>query len=498
MSLRAALWGAGVLLGTLVAVLFLALPRFSGEAKLEQKPPAPTYRLVWLPCRDTGDVLPDVDCARLLTSGDTFELDVAVLRYTESDKQASPLVYLQGGPGLRLEMDKAALVSWRHFRDYAGLKRDLILINRRGTGPRAPWQCPAYESLGRELLEADLTLAQEWARGRKALDDCLAELAGFNPKALGTQHSVQDIKALVSLLGLDAWHLLGVSYGTRLGLALADAPGLQSMVLDSVYPPAEGGVSVWPQTLAGALEQFAAACASEASCAEQWHSRFPDLALDKDSFLSQLYGLLDELARMPMRVDVRVEGLPKRVLVNDNRFLAAVFAASYHHRRWSALVAALADGRARERKAVAALMDTFVQQALSDSVNTLTFLAVDCRDNPVGQEAAYNRQVARYPELAAYTQTLWRDQICHQWPAAKPPVLPDLSHSRARVMLLSGEFDPITPPQWSASLQRVYPQIHRSEFPATGHHILGARPCALAQLEDFISARRERIVSCAE
>ncbi|WP_049722013.1 alpha/beta hydrolase [Gilvimarinus polysaccharolyticus] len=445
----------------------------------------------------------DLTCGLWHTTDGQFNLPVVIIRYQAQDKQATPLLYLQGGPGAGADINNSAgLQRWRAWRDYAGLRRDLILLDRRGTGASQPRPvCHGYESFSRKALGRNLSLQQEWAEAQTVLNACLTAMPSFNPAHYGSVISATDINQLGLALGIKRWHVLGVSYGSRLALALdtvkvsgQGGPVIASLVLDSVYPPQQGGLIDWPDTLARALNGFYHACSGDQDCQDAWQAQGFTAPIHADAIQATLFASLKLLRQTPMQVDVRLAGLPRRVVVNDHRLLAAVFAASYHRHRWADVIHALAAIESRDRAPLARLMQLFVSQAFSDAVTSFTFMAVDCRDNRLGSQQEYRAAVARQPQLAPYLEGMWQGQICHQWPAGPPLTLP---RPPARVALLAGEFDPITPVSWARQLHSRWPTSQLTEFKAIGHHVLGSKSCALAQLEDFLSHQRERWEDCA-
>ncbi|WP_020210485.1 alpha/beta hydrolase [Gilvimarinus chinensis] len=432
-------------------------------------------------------------CARLVTP-DGFELEVRRLVAAEPDSSV-PLIYLQGGPGLDAGFSSSDLEYWQSWRDFAGLKRDLVLMQRRGTDPNSPWRCSQYERLGRKLLGRSVSLQEEFELGRTALSQCLDSLPGFNPRHFGTRQNRADLEALVRLWDFTEFHLYGASYGSRLAIAAADISGLNTLVLDAVYPPGKGGVAEWPTLFGGALDRFAAACESDTSCHEMWQQYYLGRNLDRHNVLEQLHSSLDYLARFPVQVDVMLEGLPQRVVLNDHRFMAAFFAASYRRDRWASAVQAIAAARTRDRKALAPLIERYANQVVSTSVNSLAFFAVDCRDNLPGEEDTYEERVASLGFAGQYVERGWRDQMCHLWPSAEPPVIPTLTNN-VRVAMVNGVSDPITPAYWAVQLQKQWADSELTLYPRTGHVVMGEQPCALEQLEIVLSGEQSRFSAC--
>lgn len=501
LSWRLGLTGGFALAAGMLWLLITAIA--TPERTAQSNLPAPAGQWRQAPCPNAAEAAAvEASCGRWHTGDGRFSLPVVVLHYRGTDKQPEPLLYLQGGPGAGAAIgDGRALQRWRDWRDFAGLRRDLVLVDRRGTGGSKPRPvCHAYERFSLQVLGRNLSLQQEWREAKQVLQGCLANMPPFNPLDYGTRISAADIQQLGYALGIERWHVLGVSYGSRLALALqaeslaaSKGPAIASLVLDSVYPPGRGGLIEWPDTLARALDGFYFACSEDADCQRHWRSGDFGKPITPVNLKAALFDGLAALRATPMQVDVRVDGLPRRMVVNDHRLLAAVFAASYHRHRWADVVAALAAIGSRDRAPLQRLMQLFVSQAMSDSLTSLTFMAVDCRDNRLGTQQEYNAELTRHEPLKPYLEGMWQGQICQQWRAARPLQLPE---APARVAVLAGEFDPITPASWAHELQQQWPASKLTEFAAIGHHVLGSKSCTLTQLEAFLAGQREQWQVC--
>jgi pimeloyl-ACP methyl ester carboxylesterase len=96
-------------------------------------------------------------------------------------------------------------------------------------------------------------------------------------------------------MGIDSWHVYGVSYGTDLALQLMrDHPeGISSVVLDSVAPPQNNLLTHLWGSAAGGYQAVFDACAAQPTCAQA----YPDLA-------NEFTATVARLAETPMTVDV--------------------------------------------------------------------------------------------------------------------------------------------------------------------------------------------------
>lgn len=152
-------------------------------------------------------------------------------------KERPPLLFLAGGPG-------DSPLSWlshppfrRAFEELAE-QQDVILLDQRGCGRSEPkWGLPPIEAEG---IFLDRTAALQ-ALGRQAI--ALQKSCDLNPQWLTPWESARDIPLLAAHLGVEQLDLMGVSYGTHLGMALMKAcPGL---IRKAVFCGFEGPDQTW-------------------------------------------------------------------------------------------------------------------------------------------------------------------------------------------------------------------------------------------------------------
>jgi pimeloyl-ACP methyl ester carboxylesterase len=97
---------------------------------------------------------------------------------------------------------------------------------------------------------------------------------------------VKDIQDLRKTLGLKQVDLFGVSYGTRIALAVVkhDPTGVRAVVLDSPWTPeakwAEGG----PEMVSDAVKVIFKRCAEDAAC----NAKYPHPGADLDAVAAKL------------------------------------------------------------------------------------------------------------------------------------------------------------------------------------------------------------------
>ncbi len=438
----------------------------------------------------------EIHCAKLVTpeASGLHKLPVVIIRARGGKASASPLLYLQGGPGASAGLDKQGIEYWLDWIDYAQLERDLVLMDHRGAGLSEPrLDCPEYDRFSKEILAQTIELEEELIQSQAIVEQCYRELAAgsakFSAAQFGTEQSAQDVLGLMDTLAYAQWNLLGVSYGSRLAMVVAASPEAQqkawvrSLILDSVYPPGRGGIQSWPQVLNEGLQRFFRWCEESADCRG-----------DSQNLESEFRRALAALKKTPVSVEVSLYqgGAPVAVMVDDQRFISAVFSAVYQRHRWGAIAPAIRAAQLNKRDELEEFMSPFINQVVDSDFSSLAFFAVDCGDHPVGTEADYRQALQDYPQYAHYLELGWRYQACHfleqdnARPLSARKPLPDVP-----TLLLAGGLDPITPVDWAEDLHREWPQSQLAIFPEVGHAVIGTDACAHAHFRAFLRAPKE-------
>ena len=218
-------------------------------------------------------------------AGAVADLAFIVLKATGDQPQPDAIIHVAGGPGIGVTSRDAALeLAIR----YAPLRRshDIIIYDQRGVGRSQPTFTCGYPDSDQATpvaaaLQARLGRAPTDSEINASFCEQDAAAQGFPTSAVSTATSAADLVDLMAALGYPGYDLYGISYGTRLLMALMhyfpDLPEVRSVVLDSPYPLPEYKVN---DLAATAEAQFPAlrarmfdACAADAQC----NADYPDL-----------------------------------------------------------------------------------------------------------------------------------------------------------------------------------------------------------------------------
>jgi pimeloyl-ACP methyl ester carboxylesterase len=401
-------------------------------------------------------------------AGRKLSLRVAVVQAEAGGKAPDPVFYLAGGPGQAATEIYPAIADT--FKRVAR-KRDIVLVDQRGTGSSARLDCSELsqpDSVDRtELDELRLVSACGEALGRKA-----------DLRRYGSEDFARDLDLVRDALGVEQVNLVGASYGTRMALVYARRfpARVRSMVLDGVAPLEMAVGGYFERDAQRAFTLAAGRCRADTACARA----FPDPAAD-------LAALVSSLERAPRTLSLRdpLSGAARQVTLDAGTVRRLVLLLSYAPETVSLLPALLAEARRGDPGPLAALGLSAVRDVQATISRPLQ-LAVLCAedepwfppDDPAADRARYLGRSVR----AAFTSA------CQRFPHGTAPAsFREPVQSTAPTLLLSGEADPVTPPEWAAIAAKSLPNSRQLTLAGQGHGTLG-RGCMPKVVERFIAA----------
>jgi pimeloyl-ACP methyl ester carboxylesterase len=479
----------------LILSLLLAL----GAAAVWQalhRPPTPVAlangaRLEWVDCWFAVAWLRPVHCGRLTTGedpglgGPPFVLPVVYVPARPWERMGGRTLYIAGGPGGATQLGASDIPAWLEWLDEVGWTQDTVFYDQRGVGLAQPRiDCPELAELRRRLLPLDLETREAGERLQAAGRACKRrhERIGVDFRRFDTPANARDARDLMATLGGGPWNLYGVSYGTRVALeVMREAPeGLRAVVLDSAFPPKVHAELADPWLLDRLFALVSRVCELLETCES------PDeiVATDLDQALAQLRSR-PLLAEVPDPA-----GLGRlKIRLGDEDFAWLLFEAAY---RWDLLprlpayAAAAAGGHLTP--ALQGLISDSVRGLLDDSVSDAVAAAVDCNDAPVLPPSRAEAMRQRYPAVASLLEHDWELHFCRFWKTTdagerfRAPV-----HADVPTLVLAGEFDPVTPPEWSAAAAADLRRAFLFEFPGIGHGVLDSHDCAVEVVRAFFA-----------
>lgn len=428
----------------------------------------------------------DVDCGWLIVpeeyenpQGPTIRLAVAVLRSQAADPEPDPLVMAQGGPGgstIDTYLQAIALIA-PHLR----ANRDIILFDQRGTLNSEPaLLCPEALDLTIEYLDQDLPDEEIYRLSLESMLACRDRLLdeGVNLSAFDSVENAADVESLRLALGYDQINLYGVSYGTLLAQHVMRLypEGLRSVVLDSVVPTNVNFLTEAGQTRHRSFQGLFDACRRDESC----NASYPNL---EDVFYEQIERLNENPARVTLTDPETQERYP--ALIDGDTLRSAVFQMMYITDLIPFMPKVIYDARAGNFDFLARIYSVLV---FDRTMSLGMYYTVMCAEDADFTPADVN--VEGLPEKIAEDERTGGEfflRTCEAWNVE--PLGPEVDEpvtSEIPTLLLSGQLDPITPPEYADEVASRLPNHYSVVMPWGGHGSVTSTQCADNMMLEFL------------
>lgn len=366
---------------------------------------------------------------RALPNGRTIALNIVLLPATVTPATLPPLFDIDGGPGLP---------ATKNASFYAGndisRKRDVVMVDQRGTGRSNPRPCPALAAL--KPTEPMLPPG--------AVRDCRRSLeTKADLRFYGTIEAVEDLEAVRRALGYGRIDLFGLSYGTTVALRYMHRyPGsVRAAVLMGTAPPSALPPQHHATAGARALDLMFEDCRRQTSC----NARYPALRGD-------LERALRPLSKPAARLSPEL-------------FMERLRARLYSPPGRASLPSIIARAAGGDLSPLLAQAPNTGASMIADGM----FLAITCGESFPLMNYRRAAAAARTTLFGDYRLRRQRD-ACRHWPRVRL----DRNHLRLPdadipVLLISGHMDPVTPPEWADELARRLRRARHLVLPDGGH-----------------------------
>lgn len=422
------------------------------------------------PCH-VQDIDGEVLCAiypvwenRETKQGRKIGLNIVVLPALGPNKQPDPVFELAGGPG-----QGSASIAPIYANSKLRQKRDIVLVDQRGSGRSNPLRCTLYgDPLDLQLAARDEFPAGAARECRKQLEK-VADLAQYTTTAF-----VDDLNEVRQWLGYGKINLKGGSYGTRSAQVYwrRHPETVRSVVLVAVTPADLHVPLGHAHAGQNALDLLSAECASQAEC----KAVFPDIKGDLKTVQARIEKGVTVTLTNPktgQKQDVR----PSWGVVADGlRFLMYDQGGG----NLPLVIHRAAQGE------LAPLVQMAVESSLGiDSILAmgLNFSVTCAEDLPfITDEMTRKETAGTY--LGNY-RVRQQKALCEVWPRGKAPAdIHELVHSDTPVLLISGERDSVTPPEYAERAAKFMTNRLHVVIPRGSHG--GAGDCTENLIRDFV------------
>ena len=383
-------------------------------------------------------------------TGRKIDLNVVVLPAFDQQTKAEPWFDLAGGPGAA--STDAARFYATFGKEYRR-RRDVVLVDQRGTGKSNPLSVPQKKTPQYYLSEM---YPVEYVQNLRQTLERRADLTQYT-----TSIAMDDLDDVRAWLGYERINLFGTSYGTRAALVyLRQHPErVRTVTLLGVAPTYLRMPMYHAQAAARAIDLLLQQCEQEAAC----HQAFPQIRDDWRNVLAQLehapaqaqYPPTDKSAKVEIQRGVFAEKIRTWMYGRDQASRIPLVLHQAAHGDWAPFL----------REAIAPSIPDF----LADGV----YLSVTCaEDIPFidQEEAARLNEANPFGNYRVFQQT----RACGMWPRAKiPDNFREPVSSNVPVLIFSGNMDPVTPPQRGEEVASNLPNSRHVIIPQAGHGVDG-------------------------
>ncbi|MGH9957273.1 MAG: alpha/beta hydrolase, partial [Pyrinomonadaceae bacterium] len=412
-------------------------------------------------------------------------LKIMVLPATGSERAPDGWFYIPGGPGSSATEDAPGIApAFAKIREH----RDLVFVDQRGTGGSHPLDCPMYNP-------KDLQSYLGYFFPLEDVKKCRTELGQKADLTLYTTPiAMDDLDEVRAALGYERINVFGASYGTRAALTyLKRHPDhVRTVMLQGVAPTNQFMPRDFAQVSERALQGILAECAADEAC----NRAFPNLRAETKA-------VLEQLQKAPVEVEVSANenegqgdgatgGNAKAAAPIKVRLSRGLAAEAIRYMLYGVQPASrvpLFIHRAAQGDFVPlAESALFYRKNLVGTGANGLYLSITCAEDLPWIKPGEGERLAENTFLGDYRLRQQRE-ACTLWPRATiPSDYSEPTKGTAPVLILTGEWDPVTPPSNGAAAARHLPNSLHIIVPDGAHGIggLDGMDCIDRLISDFV------------
>ena len=441
-------------------------------------------RLAFTPCTlapDYGTTSVEALCTRLRVpenhaapNGRKISLAIAWVP-AKGEGVPDPVFMLAGGPGQSaLEGYPGLATAFADVRK----KRDILLVDQRGTGDSNKLICK--DDKGKSAVVEDDDYSVDAARDFAAR--CAAKLAATaDLRFYSTTDAIQDLDAVRAAFGAEQVNLMGVSYGTRVAQQYAARypTHTRTVTIDGIVPNSLILGNEHARNLESSLDRQFARCSADKGCMDKLGDP-----------RARLNALMTKLASEPPMVSYRdaITGVAKQEKLSPGHIasLARMFA---YAPQVAGLLPLELNEAAQGRYEPLMALSNLLSSTLGDQIMHGMQLSVICTEDASEMKA----DDADKDSLLGTSMITVLQSQCAAWPkGVRPDGFRKPLTGKVPVLILSGEFDPVTPPRYGDEVLKTLPNGRHLVIRGQGHNVLpiGCMPKLFASYVDSGDAKK--------
>lgn len=397
----------------------------------------------------------------------TIRLAVAVFHSTSSNPKLDPVMFLQGGPGaeaVQLSADAYSVLVAPFLSE-----RDYVTFDQRGTGLSEPaLKCDELSRVYKQDIYGLIPVDTRKLVYSNAFLSCngLLRAQGLNLNSYTTVESAADLKDILYLLGYQKVNLYGASYGTRLAqVVMRNYPEIvQTSILDSVVPVETNFFKNYPASIESGLQTLFDACTADLQC----NTAYPDLK-------TVFWDLVNSLDANPVTVTTSAYPVGTVTETVDGSVLMSVILGSIKNTPFID-TAPQSIYRVKNGDLSTLISAQYSLPYAFEGINPGLYISMMCHEHILATNLEDLESISAHPGIENLAwlpfyggaQDLFKE--CQSWGSVGPllgendPVQSDIP-----TLVITGNFDPTTPPIYARQVADHLTNSYYFDFPNQGH-----------------------------
>jgi pimeloyl-ACP methyl ester carboxylesterase len=377
---------------------------------------------------------------RATKTGRKIALHIVLLPALAEKPAPDPVFYFAGGPGAA-----ASIYASAPFMTRLRQHRDVVMVDQRGTGESNPLRCDVYGDPADMRGYFGETLPEARIRACRTELEKIADL-----KLYTTTIALADLDEVREALGYDKINVNGGSYGSTAALAYLRLypQHVRAVAVSGVAPVAYKMALPFARGVEHALDRLFSDCAADAKC----NAAFPNVR-------REFTEVVERLTKAPATFEATnpATGQKQQITLTREAFMEHIRAALYFPEVMNYLPLLIHDMAGGNFSRFASISYQVFRQVDSQIARGMHLSVVCSESVPFFNEDEIRRETAGtfYGEarIRAY------QRACGLWQKGDVPAsFHDTRKLDVPVLMISGDFDPVTPPFVGASALAQYTQ----------------------------------------
>ena len=409
----------------------------------------------------------------------TIEIPVYIFKSRSNNPKKDPIIYTVGGPG-STTMPSAQYMNYYKYLD----DRDFILVEQRGNYYAKPHlDCPEWSKAIYESNQPDFDTATYDKLFENAAKNCRERLKkkGIDLNGYNTNEIAADINDLVNVLEIEKYNLLTISYSTKIAQVLMrDYPDrIRSVVMDSPLPLEVSYDEESIQNLLETVTKLLSDCENDKKC----NAAYPNIK-------ARFFEYLEEKTINPLQVEIEN---PKNGKIETfylkGEDLISVFSSAYT----SDVPNIPFEINKLLNNDLTSVKEqlSYLFQEPGDGAGIGMRLSVWCaEENPFNSLEVIEEETNKYPGLKGLSPATYDNEICEIWSVESVSEIENNAvKSNIPVLLISGEYDELTPSKWATLMMSNFSNSYHLIFKGWKHTPTTnwGNQCAMRVANDFFN-----------